>query len=109
MPPPTPINQPATPPAAPAAHIMAPVVNVSAQEVQRPLAPGTVGEAVARANRNRSNAAVILPASSMSQPSYSHPSFGQPSYAADQGSALGNAGRIALPAPVPYGATQAVR
>jgi hypothetical protein len=129
MPPPTPMAQAASPVTsqapAPVAHIMAPVVNVSAQEVGRPLAPGTVGEAVARANRNRGNAPVIMPASSMTPPTYVPPSYVQPSYANNQGSslgnnpgsalgnnpgsALGNAGRMALPAPVPYGTAQVVR
>jgi hypothetical protein len=102
-----------------APHFMAPVMNVSAQEMSHPLAPGTVGEAVARANRNRNRGGgpVVMPASSMTEQTYNPPTasaapytpppYTPPAYAGGAVSALGGAGRMALPAPVPYGTAQA--
>jgi hypothetical protein len=112
LPPPVPVAQPPSSNVM-APHFMAPVMNVSAQEMSHPLAPGTVGEAVARANRKRGGAPVIVPASSMAEQTYTPPAASASPYtpspyaAAGTVSALGGAGRLALPAPVPYGTAQA--
>ena len=134
-----PASAPAAPPAtqpavaappAPAPRIMAPVVNVSATQIQAALrpAPGAqpgnaIGESVARTARlaagglasqaappanllptTTATPAYVAPAYAGAPSSGSAPSFGStPSF----GSALGANGRAPLPAPVPYGTASA--
>lgn len=104
--------QPDAPASQPTRHIMAPIVNVSASQSPSPAtpahaagpAPMTIGESVARAARVAPvprttfvSATTPIPSVSTAMPSVSS----APAYV---GSALGGAGRVALPAPVPYGA-----
>jgi hypothetical protein len=106
--------------ATPAPHITAPIVTVSAGSLpggaSRAQAPGSIGESVARAAA-RNRAPMMIPATTTAQPSYTaqpvagtaynQGTYAPPSYG--QGSLLGGAARIALPAPVPFGAAQAGR
>ena len=95
------------PPPMPTPRILAPVMNVSAGQIAAP-APGSIGESVARAARVRDQAhpaatpvaPVLVPAASTA------PAYSQQAATTLSGSALGGAGRLALPAPVPFGAVQ---
>ncbi len=100
---------PPAPPMPMAPRIMAPVMNVSAGQIPQPAhapahapapgpTPGSVGESVARTARLREQSSPVVPVAS---PGTVYP---PPTNAAPYGSALGGAGRVALPAPVPFGA-----
>ncbi len=100
-----PAASPAPLPAAapPAPRIMAPIVNVSASPMAAPARPAAA-EAGARATR--ASAPLIVPAST-STAGVGAVGGAFNGSALGTASALGGAGRVALPAPVPYGAATA--